>query len=64
MIARILVVLSLLLCTATLSAQTIYGSLAGTVYDASGAVIPNAKIVVRSLDTGWVRELTTDEVGF
>ncbi|MCL6506447.1 MAG: carboxypeptidase-like regulatory domain-containing protein, partial [Bryobacteraceae bacterium] len=48
----------------TLPAQTIYGSLSGTVYDPTGAVIPKAKVVVRSLYTGWVRELLTDEAGF
>ena len=56
--------LAAVLCSAGLSAQTIYGSLAGTVFDPTGAVIPKAKVVVRSLDTGWQRELTTDEAGF
>lgn len=45
-------------------AQTIYGSLAGTVYDPSGAVIPSAKVVITNLDTGISREIATDEQGF
>jgi len=48
----------------TVSAQTIYGSLSGTVYDASGAVIPNAGVVIRSLETGLTRQTTSDETGF
>lgn len=46
------------------AAQTIYGSLAGTVTDSSGAVIPGAEIVIRSMDQGLTRELKTDETGF
>ncbi|MBA3972766.1 MAG: hypothetical protein C0504_00955 [Candidatus Solibacter sp.] len=44
--------------------QTIHGSLTGTVLDQSGAVIPNADVVVKSLDQGTVRELKTDMNGF
>lgn len=32
------------------AAQTIYGSLAGTVTDASGAVIPRADVSIRSME--------------
>jgi len=39
------------------------GSIAGTVTDESGAVIPNAKITVNNRDTGASRELTTDGTG-
>lgn len=45
-------------------AQTIYGSLAGTVTDQSGAVIPDADVIVRSMDQGLVREIKTDSSGF
>jgi len=44
--------------------QTVYGSLAGTVYDASGAIIPKANVVIRNLDTGLTRETTADNTGF
>lgn len=60
-IALLAILLSLFVCG--LSAQTINGSLTGTVYDASGAVVPNAAIVVRSLDTGITRETNADGKG-
>lgn len=44
--------------------QTVYGSLAGTVYDPSGAVIPQADVTIRSLDPGQSREIRTDDAGF
>ena len=34
------------------NAQTVYGSIAGTVMDPTGAIIPNAKVVVRGEQTG------------
>ena len=46
------------------AAQTIYGSLAGTVTDSSGAVIPGADVIIRSMDQGLTRELKTDDTGF
>ncbi|HUY82117.1 MAG TPA: TonB-dependent receptor [Acidobacteriaceae bacterium] len=33
-------------------AQTVYGSITGTVTDPTGAVVPNAKVVVRGEETG------------
>lgn len=44
--------------------QTVNGSLSGTVLDQSGAVIPNADVVVKSIDQGTVREFKTDLNGF
>ncbi len=44
--------------------QTVNGSLTGTVLDQSGAVIPNADVVVKSIDQGTVREFKTDLNGF
>ena len=35
-------------------AQTVYGSITGTVTDPSGAVVPNAKVVVRGEQTGTI----------
>lgn len=56
--------LALLLFAAVAPAQTVYGSLAGTVFDASGAVVPGANVVVRGLNTGFTREATSDSSGF
>lgn len=39
------------------------GQIVGTVQDANGSVIPNAKVTVRNTQTGLVRELTSNEVG-
>ncbi|MFB3906048.1 MAG: carboxypeptidase regulatory-like domain-containing protein [Acidobacteriota bacterium] len=45
-------------------AQTIYGSISGTVLDQSGGTIPGAEIVVKNLETGIARNTVTDEAGF
>src|SRR5438105_3007354 len=45
-------------------AQAANGVIEGTVTDASGAVVPNAKVKIINLDTGLEREVTTTETGF
>ena len=53
-----------LLCTLSLYGQvTATGSLAGTVTDKSGAVVPNASVKISSKDTGLARETTTGAGG-
>lgn len=44
--------------------QTIAGRISGTVADASGAVIPGAKVTITSEATKETRSVTTDESGF
>jgi len=44
-------------------AQTSNGTIAGVVTDPSGAAIVNAKVTITSLQTGDVRESTTNSVG-
>jgi outer membrane receptor protein involved in Fe transport len=52
-------------CLAPLAtAQTVTGTLQGTVSDANGAVIPGAEIVIRNVETGQERTLKTNGEGF
>lgn len=44
--------------------QTVTGTLQGTVTDANGAVVPNASVVIRNVETGQERTLTTNSDGF
>jgi len=53
-----------LLCSGQATAQTVTGTLQGTVSDMNGAVIPNAEIGVRNVDTGQERTLSTNSDGF
>ena len=46
-----------------LHAQVVGGSISGTITDPSGAIIPNAQVVVRSDDIGAQRTLTTNASG-
>ncbi len=45
------------------AAQVETGRIVGTVTDPTGAVIPGAKVMVKSVSTGTERESTTDERG-
>ncbi|MEZ5426955.1 MAG: carboxypeptidase regulatory-like domain-containing protein [Pyrinomonadaceae bacterium] len=66
--SKIGIVLSLIFCLLLLSgigsAQTVTsGQLSGNVVDQNGAVIPDATVTVRSVDTGAVRTVTTSADG-
>ena len=58
-----LVVTLLLIATAVCIAQTETGQISGTVKDASDALVANAKITVKSVNTGLTRETTTNASG-
>jgi hypothetical protein len=45
------------------SAQTVTGTLQGTVSDSRGAVVPGADVVVRNMETGQERSLRTNSDG-
>jgi hypothetical protein len=47
----------------TLHAQTVTGTLLGTVTDSTGAVVPNVKIIATQADAGVTRETTSNESG-
>jgi hypothetical protein len=59
----------LLVMFCLVSAQTLFGqgtdlgTIRGSVTDASGAVIPNAKVVILDISTGTTRETTTNAQG-
>ena len=46
-----------------LHAQVTTGTILGSVTDSSGALIPGAKITVKSTDTGISRTVNTDAAG-
>jgi hypothetical protein len=62
---RSLVLLFLLIGSAArISGQTISGQVSGTVFDASGAVVPEAQIAIRNTGTGNIERTSTNENGY
>src|SRR5215216_3333365 len=53
----------LLLLAAAVSAQTVTGTLQGTVSDSKGAVVPGADVVIRNVETGQERNTKTNGEG-
>ena len=51
------------LIAATLGAQTFRGTILGTVTDVSGAIVPDATVTIRNVDTGLVRTTVTQSDG-
>ncbi len=62
---RSLLVLLVLFCfsLATISAQTVTGSITGSLIDPHGAVVPDAKVTLTSESTGAVRQINSDQRG-
>ncbi len=52
-----------LVCASLAFSQAVNGSLLGTISDASGAVVVNAKVTLTARDTGVSRSATTNESG-
>lgn len=50
--------------TFTSFAQTVTGTLSGTVTDQTGAVIPNVQVTARNIETSFSRTVTTNSEGF
>ena len=61
--AAALFTIFLLLCSLPLPAQTFYGSIVGTITDASKAVIPGVSVVVTNIETSERRSAVTDAAG-
>ena len=63
LLVALLLALTLVLLPSVASAQTVTGTLQGTVYDSKGAVVSGVDVVVRNLDTGQERNVRTNEDG-
>ena len=62
---RQFVVLAVLtLITIPAVAQTVTGTMNGTVTDKSAATLPGVTVTIRNVDTGLERVLVTDKAGF
>lgn len=55
--------LTLVLLPSLASAQTVTGTLQGTVSDTKGAVVPGVEVIVRNVETGQERNLKTNDAG-
>ena len=59
-----LLALALLVTPVMVTAQLANCTLSGTVYDASGAVVPDARVALKDRSTNTTREATSNSVGF
>ena len=57
------VVLTTGMVAAPVGAQTLYGTVAGIVTDAQGAIIPGATVTITNENTGLAMSTVTDETG-
>src|SRR5947207_11384682 len=54
----------ILLSGGSLRAQSIYGTITGTVYDPSGAVVGNATVILKNVASGDLRKGATNSDGY
>jgi len=54
----------ILLSGGSLRAQSIYGTITGTVYDPSGAVVANSTLILKNVASGDVRKGATNSDGY
>lgn len=59
-----IVAIGLALTGAAALAQSTGATLQGTITDEQGAVMPGATVVITNVETGWTRDVTTDERGW
>jgi Carboxypeptidase regulatory-like domain/TonB-dependent Receptor Plug Domain len=62
-LSGIVIAIAMLLSVPALRAQTVTGTVTGTITDPSSAVLPNAKVVAHNLDTGVDATATTNSAG-
>src|SRR6476620_9542540 len=58
-----LTALILLFISTPLVAQKITGTISGVVSDPTGAVVPQATVIITNKDTGLIRTVTSNEMG-
>lgn len=58
------IILPALLLAVSLQAQSTFGTINGVITDATGALVPNAKVTVRNEETGIGREISSDAGGY
>ena len=64
-VAALIIGVVLMTCAAAAaSGQVLYGSVVGTLSDATGAIVPGATVVVTNQNTGLTRQVVTDENGY
>jgi Carboxypeptidase regulatory-like domain/TonB dependent receptor-like, beta-barrel/TonB-dependent Receptor Plug Domain len=63
MVSRFLLAVSLCVCAAFAQSAAGVGTISGQVRDASGSVVPNAKVVVANPSRGITRNMTTNDAG-
>jgi hypothetical protein len=56
--------LAVIVPTARATAQAVYGSIAGTVTDSSGATVPDVVITLTSVERNTVDAVVSDASGF
>ena len=61
---RLFLLLLLLVSTSDLFAQTATGSIAGTIVDTSGNVVPHANVTLTNIETNEVRTAVTNDHGY
>src|SRR6266436_6681214 len=64
---RQLILIALMICmidAVQVRAQVVGGAILGTIADRSGAVVPQASILIRNRANGITRTVTTDPAGF
>ena len=63
-LATVFFVAAGLVCGTALAQSTTQGAIAGTVEDATSAVIPSAKVIIHNLATNAVQTVTSDSSGY
>jgi hypothetical protein len=63
MLRSVLSALMILICAMPLAAQFTTASLAGEIRDTSGSTVPEAKVTVRNVETGFTQTVSSDTAG-